>query len=191
MIRFIFSLPFAAVISAGLFLFMAGIVRHAQYEGIERRVIIDDSGLFEPVIYIYPSESTLLDSIFQPPPPAPENPLDKDCCEKPVLDASAERPPMMVQLAGMGDIPSYSYQGAPTFPAECERRGLSGEVTVIYDITADGQTTNVRIASSTERCFNQASMEAVRSWRFRVGSDKNGSIYKRGETRTFYYRMQP
>ena len=57
---------------------------------------------------------------------------------------------------------------APVYPAELKSRGTEGTVTVQYDVTAQGQVTNVRvIASEPPGLFDDAALDAVRSLVFR------------------------
>jgi len=59
---------------------------------------------------------------------------------------------------------------APDYPDECKSEedppGKRDEVVVRYDITADGRTENIRIASTTNSCFDSAAIDAVREWTF-------------------------
>jgi protein TonB len=52
--------------------------------------------------------------------------------------------------------------------AELKSRGTEGEVTVQYDVTAQGEVINVRvIASDPPGLFDDAALVAVRTWVFR------------------------
>ncbi len=58
---------------------------------------------------------------------------------------------------------------APEFPEECAQDSSEATqqfVDVIYDITREGTTENVRIELSTDSCFDGAAIEAVKQWRF-------------------------
>ena len=56
---------------------------------------------------------------------------------------------------------------APRYPSRCERRASELEqVTVLFDVTADGRTANARPLLSTNDCFNAAALQAVEKWRF-------------------------
>ena len=57
---------------------------------------------------------------------------------------------------------------APIYPEELKSRGTEGEVTVQYDVTAQGEVINVRvIASDPPGLFDDAALVAVRTWVFR------------------------
>lgn len=58
----------------------------------------------------------------------------------------------------------------PPFPEACIPAGdapaETQSVTVMFDVTATGETTNIRIAESTDACFNEAAIAAVRFWQY-------------------------
>lgn len=56
---------------------------------------------------------------------------------------------------------------APTYPNACGRGAAALEqVTVLFDVTAKGRTTNVRASSSSNDCFEAAAVKAVQKWRY-------------------------
>jgi len=55
----------------------------------------------------------------------------------------------------------------PVYPPRCEAGARPDEtVTVSFTITAKGGVSSERIAASSNECFNRASLNAVRRWRF-------------------------
>ena len=57
---------------------------------------------------------------------------------------------------------------APVYSSELQDRGVQGQVTVQYDVTAQGLVTNARvIRSDPEGVFDDAALQAVTSWVFR------------------------
>ncbi|MEM1396877.1 MAG: energy transducer TonB [Pseudomonadota bacterium] len=71
----------------------------------------------------------------------------------------------------------------PPFPSSCQLRGGEDEerVSVGYDIDKDGNAINPRIKGSTNNCFNEAALAAVRSWRFEK-LPRRGSEFQNAET---------
>lgn len=66
---------------------------------------------------------------------------------------------------------TVSRAAPPRVPREAVRAGVEGWTLVSFDITSDGAPSNVRIADSRPGgVFDQASLEAVRGWRFAAGS---------------------
>jgi TonB family protein len=55
----------------------------------------------------------------------------------------------------------------PEYPSRCERgaQGLES-VSVMFDVNANGRTTNPRVTSSTNSCFEDAAVAAIARWRF-------------------------
>lgn len=60
------------------------------------------------------------------------------------------------------------FRTVPDYPASCRSaKGSAPEphqVIVGFDVTKDGQTANVQAVESTDRCFEEAAVAAVRSW---------------------------
>ena len=75
--------------------------------------------------------------------------------------ASASRPP---QFIGGADL---------VYPAGARANGIEGRVVVRYDITIAGTVANaVVVESEPPRLFDDAALNAVRSWRFRPMVDR-------------------
>ncbi|GJL94136.1 MAG: hypothetical protein DHS20C05_05410 [Hyphococcus sp.] len=56
---------------------------------------------------------------------------------------------------------------APRYPSQCDRSAEAIEkVTVLFDVTAAGRTTNPRVISSSNSCFDNAAVSAIGRWRF-------------------------
>jgi len=57
---------------------------------------------------------------------------------------------------------------APVYPAKLKSEGISGLVTVEYDVSDEGKVRNLRvIASEPPGLFDDAALRAVASWQFR------------------------
>jgi protein TonB len=68
-----------------------------------------------------------------------------------------------------GDIdqpPRVANQTPPVYPAELRGKNVSGEVVVIFMVTADGKVTNQKVERSTHSAFERPALDAVRQWRF-------------------------
>jgi len=70
----------------------------------------------------------------------------------------------------------------PEYPDECSST-TDQTVDVIYDITSQGTTENIRVEQSTDSCFENAAIEAVREWRFEPRT-VNGTPSPQYRTRT-------
>ena len=69
--------------------------------------------------------------------------------------ATADRPLQLI--AGAGQV----------YPASARAQGIEGLVTVRYDVNITGQVERARVVhSEPPGVFDQAALDAVRSWRF-------------------------
>ncbi len=56
----------------------------------------------------------------------------------------------------------------PAYPQAAREAGIEGEVTVVYTVTAEGRVTDLRVLESEPAgVFDQAALDAVRTWRYR------------------------
>lgn len=82
--------------------------------------------------------------------------------------------------------PKTLKQVAPIYPLEAKHRGLSGYVRVQFIIDKKGNVVSVKVISSSDRIFENPTVDAIRQWRFTPG-EKNGRIVTtRAETRIPY-----
>ena len=58
-------------------------------------------------------------------------------------------------------------QVAPTYPKRAERRGITGKVTVAFDVSVDGKVQSPKVVKATpEGVFDEAAIEALSRWKF-------------------------
>ena len=75
--------------------------------------------------------------------------------------ASLSRPP---QFVGGADL---------VYPAAAKAKGVEGRVVVQYDVTAAGTVANAAVVESEPPgVFDEAALDAVRTWRFRPMVDR-------------------
>lgn len=92
--------------------------------------------------------------------------------------ASGPRP--LVLLAG-GDL---------AYPAAARAAGVEGEVTVRYDVTAAGRVARaVVLAAEPPGVFEEAALAAVRSWRFRPPTNRDGAAAAPGRVSVVRFRL--
>lgn len=73
------------------------------------------------------------------------------------------------QVTELDQIPIVRLQTQPVFPPELKKAGVKAEVIVSWVLDLDGNVGEVKVYSSTDHRFDQASMDAVRQWKFRPG----------------------
>ncbi|MFC6476100.1 TonB family protein [Pseudomonas asuensis] len=77
----------------------------------------------------------------------------------------------------------------PKYPDVLRRRGLSGEVKVLFTVTADGRITDVEILESSNKMFERSVLDALSSWRF-APRVSGGQIVPRKATKVFIFKLQ-
>ena len=69
---------------------------------------------------------------------------------------------------GLCDVPpSLITASAPNYPPQALSRGQAGQTSVLFEIEPDSHTSNLRIESSTSQEFASASLDAIKTWRFK------------------------
>ena len=59
-------------------------------------------------------------------------------------------------------------QVAPEYPKRAKRMGISGQVTVAFDISTDGKVQTPRVVEAKpEGVFDEAAVDAVSKWKFK------------------------
>lgn len=74
-----------------------------------------------------------------------------------------------VDLAKLDKRPQARAQTPPRYPFELKRQGISGECTVQFIVTSDGQVADAVVISSTHKEFEKPCLDAVMQWRFTPG----------------------
>lgn len=72
-------------------------------------------------------------------------------------------------ISKLDQIPVPTVQVRPQYPFEMRRAGISGQAVVDFIVDTTGVVRNAYAASSTQREFEAAAVQAVAKWRFRPG----------------------
>lgn len=170
--RLIIGLPIAALVTAVMFVILAGMIR--QQVDVQ---LTEDKSVRINVTRQIQDTSTRSSAEFQrpvldqPPPPPPS-----------VHDASF-RPTVSSQI---GEIPDFSTANLdigtgfnpdrdaqpmvripPQYPDMCQSRAKDLESVVVeFDVTPDGTVVNARVIDATNACFNRAAIRAVERWKY-------------------------
>ncbi len=80
------------------------------------------------------------------------------------VEALSENP------TGVRVNPTVIRQGAPVYPIEMRRAGLSGEVLVEFTVNREGRVQNAFPVTATNAAFIMPSIQAVSGWQFRPGT---------------------
>lgn len=86
------------------------------------------------------------------------------------------------------------YPNPPDYPAACEPAAAESDapasVTVVYEVRRDGQPRNVRVRESSDSCFNDAAVAAVRSWDFEPRRVNGRRMVQEDLETTFIFVME-
>lgn len=76
------------------------------------------------------------------------------------------------------------------YPEAARARGIEGRVVVRYDVTADGSVVNAVVeAAEPPGMFDEAALNAVRSWRFRPRVDRGQVVAAPGRVSELRFRL--
>ena len=106
-------------------------------------------------------------------------------------DSRSARP---VQDAGVASAEDRDAQPLVRVPPEGFGRCVAGAtrpvevVHLTFDVTADGRPTNVRVIDTTNSCYDSASIEAVRKWRYDPKVIDGRPVTRRGVEVTMRYQ---
>ena len=165
LLRWIVGMPVAAMITAGLFLMMAQMIR-------DRNEPLPDP---EPDRIIKITRDLPPEGGPQPEPPSKT--LPKDIPETPIdFPKTTKAPTGPVEVPTRTTTPTSppGPQGVagpvvrtrPFYPEACRSRGVEGNVIVEFDVTPEGNVVNPRIVQTPNRCFNRTVIKAVSGWKY-------------------------
>ena len=184
--RWIVSLPFAVLVTVGLFIAMAALIRDRQ----------------EPVTDPVPSlkiRITAEPRVEGEPRPIPgTKTLPEDIPETPLEFPKSERVPQGVPTVPTKTAPPTTPPGPqkitgaiikipPPYPENCRSRGVEGIVVVEFDVTPEGNVSNPRVTSSPHSCFDRAVIKAVSGWKYPPAS---GGGMRYGLVETFNFQLE-
>lgn len=185
LIRLIIGVPGAVVVTAGLFLFMAAMIQGPTRLNDEEDAIninitaqIDDTDLTNA------NRDIKRPTLDAPPPPPP---AVNDPSNRPALNGvAAQIPTIDANLnIGSGFNPDRDAQPLvripPQYPERCMSRAKASEsVLVQFDVTPDGQTTNISTVESSNSCLNRAAERSVERWKYQPKIVDNQAQWRRG-----------
>lgn len=190
-------LPIAGAVTVGLFLMMRQMIdvpfvapdEVAEMPPVEIRFEIVD---VEPVRTRPPE---FVEVVTPPPLPVPDT-SRSDAPDHPGSDVIYTLPPVQPTeisategLVSPDRSPVPIVRIEPVYPAREASRGNSGSCTVIFDITPQGSTTNIRSLACDSRAFEQATMNAVSRWRYNPQVQDGQPILFRGATTRLDFRL--
>jgi protein TonB len=194
LIRLIFGIPGAAIVTTLLFLAMAYMIKQDAQLAEEREALninitqqLKDSDLNANQEFKRPTLDT-------PPPPPP---AVTDPSNRPSLDGVRAAVPVLdVKLnIGTGFNPDRDAQPLvripPQYPERCMDRAKAKESVVVeFDVTPEGTTTNARVIDSTNSCLNSAALKSVERWKYQPKIVENKAEWRRGVQTVVTFELQ-
>ncbi len=186
--RWIVGLPFAALITAGLFTLMAGLIHRPSLdlaepqETAQIQILAQKRPPLEP-LPTKPKErlKNLPETIIPPAPPqgkpkgVPVGPPNITVKVDPGRDS------------GRIDAPVIKH--TPLYPEACRSRAAEGGVLVQFDVTPEGSVVNVQILQSADSCFNRTVRKTVAKWKYPPAYRNGRPITRYGVIERFSFRL--
>lgn len=194
-IRMIVGVPGAILVTGFLFLFMSVMI--SQELRLEEE---DDAVKISVTAQMQDTDTRNARKNFQRPTldaPPPPPPAVNDPSNRPALDGvRAQIPTIDANLSiGSGFNPDRDAQPLvriqEQYPERCMSRAEPSEsVTVQFDVTPDGQTTNIQVIDSTNSCFNRTVTRSVQRWKYQPKIVDNQAEWRRGVVTVITYQLE-
>ena len=193
--RMLVGIPGAVIVTGGLFLFMAAMIQGPTRLDEEKDSIninitaqIDDSDVNNA------NREFKRPTLDTPPPPPP---AVNDPSNRPALNGvAAAIPEINANLSiGSGFNPDRDAQPLvripPQYPDRCMSRAKASEsVAVQFDVTPDGQTTNITVVDSSNSCLNRAAIRSVERWKYQPKIVDNVAEWRRGVQTVISFKLE-
>ena len=177
--RMAFSLPFAALMTFGLFLAMATMIKSPlALNQAKTSPNITITPQIEPTQPRTPLKNRYQEITEAPPP----TDLDfSSPTEKPTPNfARVKAVPFEKIVPGGPVVIGTPIRTAPSYPNACLARGREGSVLVQFDITPEGHVVNPIILETPDRCFNRTVISTVTRWRYPPAYKNDRAVMRSG-----------
>lgn len=194
LVRLIVGVPVAGIVTALLFLVMSAMIKQqVKLDEASDAVSIDITTKLQDTDVNSANRQIKRPTLDAPPPPPP---AVNDPTNRPALDGvRAQIPTLDVNLnIGSGFNPDRDAQPLvriePQYPDRCQGRASAKETVVIqFDVTPEGQVTNVTIVDSSNSCFNSAAKRAAERWKYQPKIVDNKAEWRRGVVTQFTFQL--
>lgn len=198
MLRTPLVLPVAGAVTVGLFLMMRGLIDIGPVEPEPEREPLQVEIRFDVTeVEVDPAVDMEIIPDVEAPPPVQRLDVPHGTPDEGFVDAVYEVrtiEPGEVEMSSTANLnrdgnPIPLIRIEPAYPDSASRRGLEGQCTMVFDITPEGMTANVRVLNCTNTAFERSSINAVMRWRYSPQVlDGMPTVY-RGATTQLVYRM--
>jgi protein TonB len=183
--RLIIGVPGAMFVTGLLFLFMSAMIKQdPRLNEAEDAVNIDITAQLQDTDINNASREFKRPTLDAPPPPPP---AVNDPSNRPALDGvRAAIPNIDANLSiGSGFNPDRDAQPLvripPQYPERCMNRAAPTETVLLqFDVTPEGQTTNIQVIDSSNSCLNREAIRSVERWKYQPKIVDNEPQWRRG-----------
>ncbi|MGK0266688.1 MAG: protein TonB [Maricaulis sp.] len=190
-------LPLAAVITVGLFLMMRQLIDIGPVHPVQEVDAPDIVIKFAPIDTPPDRDFEIIhvDPVAPPPPPPPldrqAGPVDPATSTVnyvlPEIGRTEISGPGSIVVADREPVPVVRVQ--PVYPMRAAERRLEGQCTLLFDITPQGTTANIRTLDCSSSLFESASLNAVARWRYNPQVEAGEPVMYRGATTQLVFRL--
>ncbi|PQA86514.1 energy transducer TonB [Hyphococcus luteus] len=184
--RWALGLPFAALVTTGLFFLMAQLIKekggdYPPPKPALKLQITPEKKLSDPN-EIKPPRETI---------PEKMPPTEYQFPERtgPVQTPTPRPGPAEIEPLPPGGkaVSSPVIRIPPPYPENCRSRGAEGVVIVEFDVTPEGNVVNAQVVDSANRCFNRSVLKAVSGWKYPPAA---GGGMRYGLMERFNFRLE-
>ncbi len=183
--RLIIGVPGAIFVTGFLFLFMSAMIRQdPRLNEAEDAIDLSITAQLDDTDLNAANKEFKRPTLDAPPPPPP---AVNDPSNRPALDGvRAAIPTIDANLnIGTGFNPDRDAQPLvripPQYPERCMSRAAASESVLLqFDVTPEGQTTNIRVVESSNSCLNRAAVRSVERWKYQPKIVDNQPQPRRG-----------
>jgi len=185
--RWIIGVPIAALITAGLFMIMAGLIQKPIIEVDPAKPNPDLDIFMKPI----PPEGPRTKPIKEEVPKAPQTEIE---FKKPSKNpGGTQTGPAPTPATTKGPViptqfPTPIIRMEPPYPEGCRAKGIEGNVLVQFDVTAEGNVVNVRVIEAPDRCFNRI-VSTVSKWKYPPAYQDGRPVKRYGVVERFTFQL--
>lgn len=187
--RWIFGAPAAVMVTAALFVLMAGLIR--QDLRLEPAKAVPEISILAktPEPEIKPAGGKEEQTLPEAPPPILPR-VEKSARPEGVFGLpppGATDPAPIGPIGGPATAPTIRV--APAYPERCAAQNIEGVVLVQFDVTPEGDVVNPRILSSPHSCFDRTVIRAVSRWKYAPAYENGRPVARRGVVERFVFEL--
>ncbi len=98
--------------------------------------------------------------------------------------------PQAIGADRLDNPPRAKYERQPAYPYEAKASSMGGQVVVAFTVDERGRVVDPRVVSSTQSVFEEATLQAVRQWRFEPGR-RNGVVVRFRMVLPVEFKLEP